>query len=285
MAFDIDRYTANSAPVTWTDLDLEAFESDPLPEDSLRVLRYMCDVEYHTVCYLRDLLTTPSHKEPEIGSFMTMWNREEFWHGEALAAVLGKHGITVDYDELKATRLKLGWKDRLDPIKQSLMGGLVGNDFVAVHMAWGAANEWSANAAYHRMAKQENHPVLAELLKRIAQQETKHVAFYATQARDRLEKSKKAQVIARFALNKFWAPVGSGISSESEVTHVMGRLFGGEEGRKEIRAIDAHIARLPGMAGLTIVENALEKRGIPAEGPGYERATPETDHVEESVSV
>ncbi len=283
MAFDIDRYTAQSEPVTWTDLDLEAFETDPLPPESLRVLRYMCDVEYHTVCYLRDLLTTPSHKEPEIGSFMTMWNREEFWHGEALAAVLGKHGITVDYDELKATRLKLGWKDRLDPIKQSLLGGLVGNDFVAVHMAWGAANEWSANAAYHRMAKQENHPVLAELLKRIAQQETKHVAFYATQARDRLAKSKKAQVIARFALRKAWAPVGSGISSESEVKHVMGQLFGGTEGRRLIRDIDSHIAKLPGMEGLTIVESALDKHGIPAEGPGYERATPE--QVEETVSV
>lgn len=283
MAFDIDRYTANSEPVTWTDLDLESFESDPLPPESLRVLRYMCDVEYHTVCYLRDLLTTPSHKEPEIGSFMTMWNREEFWHGEALAAVLGKHGITVDYDQLKATRLKLGWKDRLDPIKQSLLGGLVGNDFVAVHMAWGAANEWSANAAYHRMAKQEKHPVLGELLKRIAQQETKHVAFYATQARDRLAKSKKAQVIARFALRKAWAPVGSGISSESEVKHVMGRLFGGAEGRQLIRDIDSHIARLPGMEGLTIVESALDKHGIPADGPGYERATPEP--VEETVSV
>ena len=283
MAFDIDKYTANSEPVTWTDLDLESFETNPLPASSLRVLRYMCDVEYHTVCYLRDLLTTPSHKEPEVGSFMTMWNREEFWHGEALAAVLGKHGISVDYDELKATRLKLGWKDRLDPIKQSLLGGLVGNDFVAVHMAWGAANEWSANAAYHRMAKQEKHPVLAELLKRIAQQETKHVAFYATQARTRLEKSKKAQVIARFALRKAWAPVGSGISSDAEVKHVMGRLFGGSEGRQLIRDIDSHIAKLPGMQGLTIVESALDKHGIPAEGPGYQRATPEP--VEETVAV
>ena len=222
----------------------------------------MCDVEYHTVCYLRDLLTTPSHKEPEIGAFMTMWNREEFWHGEALAAVLGKHGMTVDFDELKATRIKLGWKDRLDPIKQSLLGGLVGLDFVAVHMAWGAANEWSANAAYLRLAKQEGHPVLAELLKRIAAQETKHVAFYASQARDRLAKSKKAQVIARFALNKFWAPVGSGISSDEEVTHVMGALFAGSEGRKLIQDVDSHIAKMPGLAGLTIVENALESRGI-----------------------
>lgn len=281
MAFDIDKYTANSEPVTWTDLDLEAFETNPLPESSLRVLRYMCDVEYHTVCYLRDLLTTPSHKEPEVGSFMTMWNREEFWHGEALAAVLGKHGITVDFDELKASRLKLGWKDRLDPIKQSMLGGLVGNDFVAVHMAWGAANEWSANAAYLRMARQENHPVLAELLKRIAAQETKHVAFYASQARDRLEKSRKAQVIARFALSKFWGPVGSTISSESEVTHVMGHLFAGAEGRKLIRSIDSHIAKLPGMTGLTIVENSLDKRGIAADGEG----TPDAVPVEETVAV
>ena len=267
MAFDIDRYTANSKPVTWEDLDLDEFERTPLSAESLQVLRYMCDVEYHTVCYLRDLLTTPSHKEPEVGSFMTMWNREEFWHGEALAAVLGKHGIRVDFDELKATRLKLGWKDRLDPIKQSLLGGLVGHDFVAVHMAWGAANEWSANSAYLRMARQENHPVLAELLKRIAAQETRHVAFYASQARDRLAASKKAQVIARFALKKFWAPVGSGISSDEEVAHVMNRLFAGEEGRKLIRDVDSHIAKLPGMEGLTIVETALDARGISADGP------------------
>ncbi|HWH25352.1 MAG TPA: ferritin-like domain-containing protein [Pseudolysinimonas sp.] len=264
MAFDIDKYTANSTAVAWGDLDFDEFDRQPLPESSLRTLRYMCDVEYHTVCYLRDLLTTPSHKEPEIASFMTMWNREEFWHGEALAAVLAKHDIIVDFDELKASRLKLGWKDRLDPIKQSLLGGLVGHDFVAVHMAWGAANEWSANAAYLRMAKKENHPVLAELLKRIAAQETKHVAFYASQARDRLTSSKKARVIARFALRKFWGPVGSTISPDSEVTHVMNDLFGGSEGRKLIRDVDSHIAKLPGMEGLTIVETSLDARGISA---------------------
>jgi len=264
MAFDIDRYTTNSEPVGWQDLDLDEFDRNPLPPESLRVLRYMCDVEYHTVCYLRDLLTTPSHNEPEVGAFMTMWNREEFWHGEALAAVLERHGITVDFDELKATRIKLGWKDRLDPIKQSVLGGLVGNDFVAVHMSWGAANEWSANAAYLRMAELERHPVLAELLKRIAKQETRHVAFYASQARERLAKSRKAQVVTRFALSRFWAPVGSGISSEAEVSHVMGHLFGGDDGIKLVRDIDSHIAKLPGMDGLTIVESAMDKHGIAA---------------------
>ncbi len=40
----------------------------------------MCDVESHTVCYLRDLLVTPSHADPEVTTFLTMWNYEEYWH-------------------------------------------------------------------------------------------------------------------------------------------------------------------------------------------------------------
>ncbi|MCU1556346.1 MAG: ferritin-like protein [Microbacteriaceae bacterium] len=264
MAFDVGKYTATSVSVNWDDLDFEQFRSAPLPEYSLRTLRYMTDVEYHTVCYTRDLLTTPSHREKDVSAFMTMWNREEFWHGEALASLLGVHGIVVDYDELKANRLKLGWKDRLDPIKQSVAGKLVGMDFVAVHMAWGAANEWSAITAYNRMAELEENPVLAELLRRIAKQEARHVAFYTSQARDRLAKSRKAQVIARFALKNFWAPVGSSIMERSEVVHVMNHLMSGSEGRAAARKIDSHIAGLPGMTGLTIVEDSLDSLGIAA---------------------
>jgi hypothetical protein len=262
MAFDVDKYTATSVSVNWDDLDLERFREHPLPEGSLRTLRYMADVEYHTVCYTRDLLTTPSHKEAEMGAFMTMWNREEFWHGEALATVLGIHGIHVDFDELKAKRLKLGWRDKLDPIKQSVIGKVVGADFVAVHMAWGAANEWSAITAYNRMAALEEDPVLAELLKRIAKQEARHVAFYTSQARERLAKSTKAQKFARFALSNFWAPVGSSIMEKNEVKHVMGHLMGGEDGRKAARKIDTAISGLPGLEGLTIVDDSLNALGV-----------------------
>jgi rubrerythrin len=263
MAFDIDRYTATSKEVSWADLDFEEFKEHPLPEHTLRSLKYMMDIEYHTVCYLRDMLVTPSHKDADVTAFMTMWNREEFWHGEALASVLNAHGWQVDFDELKATRLKVGWKDRLDPIKQSLLSNAVGSDFIAVHMAWGAANEWSAIAAYNRLADMESHPVLSELLRRIARQEAKHVAFYASQARDRLAASKKAQVIARFALSRFWGPVGSGVETDDEVKHVLSHLMGNTEGLVEVRKIDGFISAMPGLDGLKIVETALAKRGIP----------------------
>jgi hypothetical protein len=264
VAFDIDSFAKTSTKVGWEDLDLDAFRTDPLPEPTLRTLRYMCDVEFHTVCYLRDMLVTPSHTDGEVSTFMTMWNREEFWHGEALAAVLGVHGITVEFDEVKAARLKVGWKDRLDPIKQALLGNVVGKDFIAVHMTWGMANERSATAGYRRLVELEPHPALTPLLQRIAQQETRHIAFYTTQAEKRLAASGNARALTRFALSRFWGPVGSGVMPEDEVDHVMRHLFSGDDGRREVHRIDERIAKLPGLEGLTIMADAFRRRGLDA---------------------
>lgn len=264
MAFDIEKYADTSEPVDWSDLDFGAFLADPLPDESLRSLRYMADVEYHTVCYLRDMLVTPSHRDEDVSTFMTMWDREEYWHGEAVADVLGKHGVKLEYDQLKARRLKLGWREFLGPVKQSLGATIVGEDYVAVHMTWGAVNEYSAVAAYRRLASLEPHPALAPLLQRIAQQETRHVAFYTTQARARLEASATARKITRLALERFWGPVGSTIMPETEVQHVMGHLFAGPEGRAEVNRLDRNVSRLPGLEGLTIFANTLDARGIAA---------------------
>ena len=267
MAFDIDTFAETSNAVAWSDIDLDAFREHPLPEDALRALRYMCDVEYHTVCYLRDMLVTPSHGDGEVSTFMTMWNREEYWHGEALAAVLKVHGIEVEYDQLKASRVKLGWRDRIDPIKQAVYGNIVGKDFVATHMSWGSVNERGAASAYRRLAQLEPHPALAPLLKRIAAQESRHIAFYTTQATKRLEESKLARAFTRFALSKVWGPVGSTIEPEEEVRFVMGYLFDGPEGLREVRKMDEAIAKLPGMQGLGINEAAFRARGLYADLP------------------
>jgi hypothetical protein len=64
MAFDIDVYKSTVTPVDYQDLDYTAFATRPLSPGGLRCLRYMCNIESHTVCYLRDLLVTPSHTDP-----------------------------------------------------------------------------------------------------------------------------------------------------------------------------------------------------------------------------
>ncbi len=260
MAFDLEKYAETSDRVRWEDLDLDLFEEQPLDAETLRSLRYMCDVEYHTSCYLRDLLVTRSHREDEARGFMTTWNREEFWHGEALSAVLNRHGIVVDYDELKAKRIKLGWQLALGPVKQATGSNLVGDDFIAVHMTWGAANELSAVAAYRRLAAMNDHPVLSPLLERIAKQETRHVAFYTTQGRAKLEESTRAQKVVRWVMSKVWRPVGSGIMDDAEIRHVMNHLFTGQGG--ELDKLDQRVQRFPGLDGITIFRTAFEKMGV-----------------------
>ncbi|GLY80883.1 hypothetical protein Airi01_091500 [Actinoallomurus iriomotensis] len=256
MTFRTEDYTRSAAPVPLDDLDFAAFGVRPLSPAGLRCLRYMTDVENHTVCYLRDLLVTPSHADPEITAFLTMWNYEEYWHGEALAAVLAAHGVTGGDDHIRAVRRALGWRDRVAPIRQALLAQTIGEDFIAVHMTWGAINEWSTHAGYARLVERERHPVLTELLRRIMRQETRHVAFYVSQARARLERSRRAQRLTRFALRRFWQPVGSTVMPRAETRHLLTYLLAGPEGERAAAGIDARVDRLPGLAGLDLVRRA-----------------------------
>lgn len=259
MAFDVDAYTRAVAPVSDDGIDYTAFETHPLDRDVLRCLRYMCDVESHTVCYLRDLLVTPSHADPAVTAFLTMWAYEEYWHGEILAKVLAAHGIPTGADHIRDVRLRLGRRDRIAPIQQAILANLVGVDFIAVHMSWGAINEWSTHAGYARLAERAGHPVLSEILDRIMRQETRHIAFYASQARDRLAASARARRLTRFALRRFWAPVGSGVMPAAETRFLLGYLMSGPAGRAEVDQIDRKIDNLPGLAGLGLVTKAAAK--------------------------
>ena len=266
MSFDLDDYQRSVTPVQTNDLDFDAFRNQPLSADTLRCLRYMHDVESHTVCYLRDLLVTSSHADPRITGFLTMWNYEEHWHGVALGKVLNAHDEVAGMARIAPMRARLGWRDRLSPLTNALGSVLVGTDFVALHMTWGAVNEWSTQTGYERLAARAGHPVLTTLLERIGRQEARHIAFYATEARERLGRSAKARRITRWALDKLWAPVGSGVMPPGEAEFLMGHLMGGGDGRVAAQRIDRNIHRLPGLDDLSIVTRALNRYGIHSGG-------------------
>ena len=101
--FDIDDYKGRTDRLRWDDLDLGAFPTRPLDDDTLRAIEYMHDVELHTICYLRDLLVTPAHNDPDVTTFLSCWAYEELWHGEALGDVLAAHGRGSGADAVSAT--------------------------------------------------------------------------------------------------------------------------------------------------------------------------------------
>lgn len=257
MAFDLDTYQRLVRPVDLDGIDFEAFASHPLDEGVLRCLRYMHDVESHTVCYMRDLLVTRAHLDPEITTFLTFWNYEEFWHGEAIGRVLEAHGEAAGAARLTPLRRGLGWRNVVAPLTSMAMSA-ASRHLSAVHMTWGAVNEWTTQAAYARLAARSDHPVLSDLLKRIMRQEGRHIDFYVAQAKARLGDSRAARRITRLALTKFWRPVGSGVMPRTEVDFLIRYLFDGDEGASMAARIDRRISALPGLDGLELVSGVRQ---------------------------
>ncbi|MGB3734636.1 MAG: hypothetical protein WA964_06755 [Ilumatobacter sp.] len=251
MKFDIDAYLSTVAPLDDADIDYDAFVDQPLDPDTLRCLRYMHDVEHHTTCYLRDLLVTSAHDDPEVTSFLAMWAYEEFWHGEAIGRVLERHGEDAGRTRIEATRRRVG-RDRLRTLG-FIAASSITDHIVAISMTWGAINEWTTQAGYLRLADTAGHPELARLLRRIARQEGRHIDFYAAQAEQRLA-DRGAQRMTRLALRHKWQPVGSNVMPAEETDHLVRHLFDGEDGREMAARIDRRIHRLPGLDGLGLVD-------------------------------
>lgn len=256
---DIDHYAERAGRLDLTGIDFGAFRHAPLDPDVLRCLRYMHDVEHHTVCYLRDLLVTPAHRDPRVTTFLTVWSYEELWHGDAIGRVLAAHGEEAGRDRVARMRRGLGLRDRLAPTLHSLGAAVAASAFGALHMTWGAVNEWTTQAGYARLIARAQHPVLTDLLDRIMRQEGTHVAFYAGEAGERLARDRRARRLVRRALARLWRPVGAGVMPRGEVAFVVATLFGDEAGRAMAARIDQRIDRLPGLGQLGLVSGAVDR--------------------------
>jgi hypothetical protein len=254
MAFDLDTYKRVTGRLECDDVDFDAFRDQPLDERILRCLRYMHDIEEHTSCYLRNLLNTKAHYDPEITTFLTLWNFEELWHGEAIGAVLAAHDEPGTLPRVSSMRARLG--RRIGSPLGWMAFSAATKHFLAVHMTFGAVNEWTTQAAYARVASECDHPVLADLLRRIMRQEGRHIDFYLDKAREHLSPL-GAQRQTRFIMKRFWKPVGSSLMPEAETRHLARTLFADEAGSAMLARIDRRIDRLPGLDGLGLLEEAF----------------------------
>ncbi len=261
MRTTIDSYLQRAGRLDTEGVDFAAFADQPLSPGALRCLRYMHDIEYHTICYLRDLLMSPAHRDPDVTSFLSCWTFEELWHGQAIARVLEAHGEPAGRPRVAALRTRRRCRDAVEVVTRVGTSAMAGPTFVALHMSWGAVNEWTTQAGYARLAAVEGHPVLADLLRRIMKQEGRHIDFYAAEAHRRLAQSRRAQRFTRLALRRFWRPVGTGVMPAGEVAFLVAHLFGDEEGRAAADRIDRRIDSLPGQAGLGLLVGAVNRAG------------------------
>jgi hypothetical protein len=158
----------------------------------------------------------------------------------------------------------------------TMIGSTLARDFVAIHMMWGAVNELTTLTGYYALIRRSDHPVLHQLLRKVIQDERRHFAFYRAQAKARMERSRGARMTVRWVMKNLWTPVGAGVKSEEQVDALGLYLFGdGPEGREHAIGIDKTIAAVPGLEGLTLIQDYLDaaERRV-RERPGWAGVTP-----------
>jgi Fatty acid desaturase len=266
--FDLDAYTARSRALDLSGIHFDRVSEYPLAPEAIRTLRYMQDIESHTIVYLRQLLATRAIDEPEVATFLSCWIYEETFHGRALDRFLDAAGHRVSRP---TPRSKAGIRPWLEERATALLSRAWKN-FVAVHMTWGAVNELSTLIGYRRLATVANHPVLSDLLARIVRDESRHFSFYFKQAERRLGVPAAARW-TRILIENFWAPVGSGVQPRQETRFIAGYLFSSPDGRAAAQKIDDTIRRLPGLQGIPLLGAWLE-RELPSHRAPLESEAP-----------
>ena len=253
------RILDTAEPLRLDDLDWASVGDAELDADVLAVLVYMRDVEGFTD---RDLVGLTAHRttlgDPIIRQFLDLWRHEESIHCQAVGTFLERYasarGTALPPRQLPPPAVA--------PMRERMISrirGPVGGVVVTAHMAWGAANELLTLNGYKILADRCAHPVLSQLLARIAAQEARHYSFYLLQAEWRLASSRLARWLLPRVLDGSWTPVGigDGYKSREEFERVLAYLAGGDEGTRVIQRMDRRFAALPGFGHLQIFRDAV----------------------------
>jgi rubrerythrin len=249
---DIDTHLAASHKIQFEDLDWELARKHGLTDAEVQSLHYFADVESQTIHYFLEVAKLKVSREPELLTFLTMWNYEEYFHSHALTRLMNECGIKTlsSADRAEINRKNARFKAKFEDFGQGMIALTIPKTFIALWMFWGALQECLTTQAYEELARQTQNPVLAELCKRIAKQERRHFAYYFNAAREKLEGQVFAQKFCRMIARAFYAPVGGGVKTDAEAARCVAALFPGDKIFEVMGYIEKRMAQLPGMDGL-----------------------------------
>ena len=247
-----ERLVARSALLDTSDIDFARAPAVRLDDDALACLVYMRDVEGFTTRELTGLAGHPSTvADPLVRRFLAAWRAEEAEHARALHRFLEAYCAGRDRP-LPPPQPAPSATPSLSERLTVALSRPVGHVVTAAHMTWGALNELLTLHGYRLLARRCGHPVLDQLLSRIAVQESRHYSFYVLQAEWRLQASRLARRVLPAVIGRNWTPVGvgPGYKAPGEFDRVLAYLAAGDQGRQTVRVMDQTFARLPGFGRL-----------------------------------
>lgn len=223
----------------------------PLTDGERFQLTYAAQVEWGTEGYFASLDIS---KDPVVKEFLETWLEQELVHGDLLARVLAAQGMTIRATHRSPRQRFITARGRaLNKIARRV----VGDDFFAVHMSWGAVNELTTLRFYGVMRSRTTNPTLRAVLRDVMAQEALHYSFYRSMAIRHLDGNPRAQRMVRWVLEHLWSPVGVGLHPRRDADEMVRGLVGDD--RDVVAQIDGPINRMPGLEGLDLTRRTVDR--------------------------
>jgi hypothetical protein len=222
-----------------------------LTSDEVFQLTYAAQVEWATEGTFDSLDITD---DTRVKRFLRTWLAQEVVHGQLLARFL--HECGHDAPPLHDT-VRQRFAARRGRWVNRAVHRLVGDDFFAVHMTWGAVNELMTLRFYAVMRAATRNALLGTLLRDLIAQEVLHYRFYRTMAAARLDGNMRAQRLVRWTLEHLWSPVGTGLRGRADGDRLVLGLVA--ERAEVVAGLDETLERIPGLERLALVAREVDR--------------------------
>ena len=175
MAFETEKEVWESydaaprvlTPETIAEIPWSEVSKHPLSKDVAQTIVYMRDVESFTPGFAKGAMGTPSGKDRYISRFMEdRWLPEELTHADLLDRFLQEAGLPTDGKYYENLQNNLPGAYQLRTACRNMVANALGENFLPIHMAYGAVQEYSTLAGYQRLSELAGHPVLTHILDR-----------------------------------------------------------------------------------------------------------------------
>src|SRR5258705_12680708 len=119
---DIAQHIAVSHKIQFEDLDWELARKHGLTETEIQSLHFFADIESQPVYYFLEVAKLKVARDPELLTFLTMWNYEEYFHSHAITRLMQECGVAVANATERSTKIRAGarFKAKFEDFGQSL---------------------------------------------------------------------------------------------------------------------------------------------------------------------
>ena len=239
------------APLAMDAYDWTRAARQPLSVEEVFQVTYAAQVEWATEGTFESLDIT---ENPLVKRFLRTWLAQEVVHGELLSRFLRECGHAArplhETTRQRFAARRGRWVNRL-------AHRLVGEDFFAVHMTWGAVNELMTLRFYAIMREGTRNVLLRDVLRDLIAQEVLHYRFYRAMAMEHLRDNARAQRLVRWSLRHLWSPVGSGLRGHADGDRLVLGLVANRP--DAVVRLDETLERVPGLARLGLMAREVER--------------------------